>query len=253
MAGCLKKGNCANEQYVGYLNKFVWTFVILIAGVSLFSILGDYINVSMRRRVGCADGLTESMSCLRSILRLIVTAAAAHICNAAFSPRKRTPCIDCSCSLARKRTAGSIDVCITSVVCVSHMSAHSSRLKSVTISINDALLIYVRYVFVSYFVSELSYHRNHRHVLFLLRFFSEALLDGLTCALFGNTSDYLAYPVFFCIARLCFAFNNVMNPPGQTYIMSADRYFFSHLPVHSLARSFLAFSPFGTIDLLFCC
>lgn len=38
----------------------------------------------------------------------------------------------------------------------------------------------------------------------------QALLDGLCSSLFGNTSDYMAYPVGYCLSRLGFAFYNTL-------------------------------------------
>jgi ABC-type uncharacterized transport system fused permease/ATPase subunit len=43
---------------------------------------------------------------------------------------------------------------------------------------------------------------------------SQALLNGLCCAMFGNSADYLAYPILYCFARLGFAFHNTLYPPN---------------------------------------
>ena len=39
----------------------------------------------------------------------------------------------------------------------------------------------------------------------------QAMLDGFVCVLFGNSADYLAYPMFFCITRLSCSFGNCFN------------------------------------------
>eukprot|EP00906_Rhabdomonas_costata_P025732 RCo036755 len=40
----------------------------------------------------------------------------------------------------------------------------------------------------------------------------QALLDGLCCCIFGNTSDYTAYPVVFCLSRMSLAWINTLSP-----------------------------------------
>lgn len=39
----------------------------------------------------------------------------------------------------------------------------------------------------------------------------QAMLDGFVCVIFGNSADYLAYPMFFCVTRLSASFGNIFE------------------------------------------
>ena len=48
----------------------------------------------------------------------------------------------------------------------------------------------------------------------------QEMLNGFTCVLFGNTSDYLAYPLGFTLSRLGFAwYNSLSSLPDKCVIV----------------------------------
>jgi ABC-type uncharacterized transport system fused permease/ATPase subunit len=48
----------------------------------------------------------------------------------------------------------------------------------------------------------------------------QILLDGLCCVFFGNTNDYIAYPIGYTVCRLGCAFQNTFYPPNQTVALT---------------------------------
>lgn len=50
----------------------------------------------------------------------------------------------------------------------------------------------------------------------------QVLLDGVCCVFFGNTNDYIAYPLGFTITRFICAYKNTFDPPNQSYDMGGE-------------------------------
>jgi len=78
----------------------------------------------------------------------------------------------------------------------------------------------------------------------------QIVLDGFICVLFGNSADYLAYPIVFMIGRFAFAFNNAYALPemqnetkrGQVFGIVAANVAIAItayiLPINHIARVF---------------